>query len=109
MTALLDRAIGSLRRRLAAETERNLTLSMHMPTGCDPYFTPTMSVLDVYHFGTQHFDHHRRQLTLTSWFGQSATTSTSTSMLAMLRLAAYTARPNAGCASKTQAPPPWRP
>jgi hypothetical protein len=23
-----------------------------------------MSVLDVYHFGTQHFDHHRRQLTL---------------------------------------------
>jgi hypothetical protein len=37
---------------------------MHMPTGWDPYFTPTMSVLDVYHFGTQHFDHHRRQLTL---------------------------------------------
>ena len=29
-----------------------------------PYFKPTMSVLDVYHFGTQHFDHHRRQLTL---------------------------------------------
>jgi len=64
VTALLDRTIGSLRRHLAAETERNLTLSMHMPTGWDPYFTPTMSVLDVYHFGTQHFDHHRRQLTL---------------------------------------------
>ena len=64
MTALLDRTINSLRRRLAAETERNLTLSMHMPTGWDPYFAPTMSVLDVYHFGTQHFDHHRRQLTL---------------------------------------------
>jgi DinB superfamily len=64
MTALLDRTISSLRRRLAAETERNLTLSMHMPTGWDPYFAPTMSVLDVYHFGTQHFDHHRRQLTL---------------------------------------------
>ena len=31
MTALLDRTIGSLRHRLAAETERNLTLSMHMP------------------------------------------------------------------------------
>ena len=64
ITALLDRTIDSLRRRLAAETERNLTLSMHMPTDWDPYFTPTMSVLDVYHFGTQHFDHHRRQLTL---------------------------------------------
>ena len=64
ITTLLDRVIGSLRHRLAAETERNLTLSMHVPTDWDPYFTPTMSVLDVYHFGTQHFDHHRRQLTL---------------------------------------------
>ena len=64
ITTLLDRTIGSLRRRLAAETERTLALSTHMPTDWDPYFTPTMSVLDVYHFGTQHFDHHRRQLTL---------------------------------------------
>jgi hypothetical protein len=64
MTALLDRTIGSLRRCLAAETERTLAMTMHMPTDWDPYFTPTMSVLDVYHFGTQHFDHHRRQLTL---------------------------------------------
>ena len=23
-----------------------------------------MSVFDVYHYGTQHFEHHRRQLTL---------------------------------------------
>jgi hypothetical protein len=64
MTALLNRTIGSLRRRLAVETELTLTLSMHMPTDWDPYFKPTMSLLDVYHFGTQHFDHHRRQLTL---------------------------------------------
>ena len=64
IAALLDRTVGSLRRRLAAETERGLGLGMHMPTRWDPYFTPTMSVLDVYHFGTQHFDHHRRQLTL---------------------------------------------
>ena len=64
ITALLDRTISSLQRRLASETDRSLALSMHMPTDWDPYFTPTMSVLDVYHFGTQHFDHHRRQLTL---------------------------------------------
>ena len=64
-TALLDRTIGSLRHCLAAETERNLTLSMHMPTDWDPYFTPTTSVLDVDHFGTQTLRHHRRQLTLT--------------------------------------------
>ena len=35
-----------------------------MPTSWDPYFAPTMNVLDIYHFGTQHFDHHRRQLTV---------------------------------------------
>lgn len=70
-TALLDRVIGSLRRRLASETEQSLALSMHMPTGWDPYFAPTMSVLDVYRFGTRHFDHHRRQLTLAAPSGSS--------------------------------------
>jgi hypothetical protein len=64
MAALLDRTITALQRRLAAETESSLALTMHFPTAWDPYFTPTMSVLDVYHFGTQHFVHHRRQLTL---------------------------------------------
>jgi hypothetical protein len=64
MTALLDRTINALDRSLAAETEPGLALTMHFPTTWDPYFKPTMSVLDVYHFGTQHFDHHRRQLTL---------------------------------------------
>jgi hypothetical protein len=39
---------------------------MHFPPSWDPYFKPTMSGLDVYHFGTQHFDHHQRQLTLSS-------------------------------------------
>ena len=63
MATLLDRAIRALQRSLVAETERSLALTMHFPTDWDPYFTPTMTVLDVYHFGTQHFDHHRRQLT----------------------------------------------
>jgi hypothetical protein len=63
-TALLDHTIDSLRRRLAVGTEGSLALSMHMPADWDPYFTPTMSVLDVYHFGMQDFDHHRPQLTL---------------------------------------------
>ena len=71
MAALLDAVIGSLRRRLATETEQSLALSMHVPTDWDPYFTPTMSVLDVYHFGTQHSDHHRRQLTIAAPPAQS--------------------------------------
>ena len=64
MAALLDRTLRALQRSLSAETATGLALTVHFPTAWDPYFTPTMSVLDVYHFGTQHFDHHRRQLTL---------------------------------------------
>jgi hypothetical protein len=64
MAALLDRTIRVLERKLAAESGSSLALTMHFPTAWDPYFKPTMSVLDVYHFATQHFDHHRRQLTL---------------------------------------------
>ena len=64
MAALLARTINLLQRDLAAETDSDLALTMHFPVTWYPYFKPTMSVLDVYHFGTQHFDHHRRQLTL---------------------------------------------
>jgi hypothetical protein len=64
MTKLLDRTMQALHRNLDRETARTLTLTMHFPTDWDPYFRPTMSVLDVYHYGTQHFDHHRHQLTL---------------------------------------------
>ncbi|SDT10889.1 DinB superfamily protein [Friedmanniella luteola] len=62
--ALLDRAIAVLRHGLATETEQDLARRMAFPVSWDPYFRDTMSLLDVYHFGTQHFEHHRRQLTL---------------------------------------------
>ena len=64
MADLLDRAVDALQRQLAAADERDLRLRMAFPTSWDPYFTPTMTVGDVYHFGTQHFLHHQRQLTL---------------------------------------------
>jgi DinB superfamily len=60
---LLDRTIVHLRRGLARESERTLGLTMHFPVGWDPYFKDAMSVADVYHYPTQHYDHHRRQLT----------------------------------------------
>lgn len=50
--------------RLAGETEDILALRMYFPASWDPYFRDTMSVFDVYHYGTQHLDHHRRQLSL---------------------------------------------
>ena len=64
LTAQVDRTIDSLHRHLDAETETSLARSMRFPTGWDPYFADTMTVLDLYHYGTQHFDHHRDQLTL---------------------------------------------
>lgn len=64
MVALLDRTTRALQRRLHHETLKTLALTMHFPTDWDPYFRPTMSVEDVYHYGTEHYQHHRRQLTL---------------------------------------------
>jgi hypothetical protein len=64
MIRLMDWTIHSLQCRLAAETGENLALAMHFPTAWDPYFHDRMSVVEVYHYGTQHFDHHRKQLTL---------------------------------------------
>jgi heme/copper-type cytochrome/quinol oxidase subunit 1 len=63
MSALMDLTITALIRRLAAETPADLELSMHFPTRWDPYFRDTMTVLDVYHYGTEHYDHHPGQLT----------------------------------------------
>jgi len=65
MAAIMDGTINALSRRLAAETPASLALTMHFPTRWDPYFRDTMTVLDVYHYGTEHYDHHHRQLTLT--------------------------------------------
>ncbi len=63
-SALLNRTIAVLRRHLAAESASTLQLSMRFPVDWDPYFKPEMTVLEVYHYATQHYAHHRRQLTL---------------------------------------------
>src|SRR5690606_20505622 len=60
---LMDRTLAALRGNLSRESERTLTLSMHFPVGWDPYIEVVMTVEDVYHYPTQHYDHHRRQLT----------------------------------------------
>lgn len=65
LNTLVDRTITALQRRWDAETEENLARTMHFPTRWDPFFHDTMTLADVYHFPTQHFDFHRRHLTLT--------------------------------------------
>ena len=39
---------------------------MHFPVDWDPYFRDYMTVQDVLHYGTEHYRHHRRQLTLSN-------------------------------------------
>ena len=59
-----DRTITSLQRHLDAETEAALGRRMYFPTRWDPLFTEVMTLQDIYHYPTQHFDFHRAQLTL---------------------------------------------
>jgi hypothetical protein len=46
------------------QDEASLRRGMHFPTRWDPYFKDFMTLADVYHYPTQHFDHHDRQLSL---------------------------------------------
>jgi hypothetical protein len=64
MERLMDRVISGLQTSLRRASEPALSRGMHFPVGWDPYFTDYMTLRDVYHYPTQHYDHHRRQLTL---------------------------------------------
>lgn len=64
MEVMFDRVIAALHHRLDAETDADLARGMHYPTRWDPFFQDFMTLADVYRFPTQHFDFHRRQLTL---------------------------------------------
>lgn len=59
-----DNTIASLQRHLDAESESELGRRMRFPTHWDPFFSETMTLQDVYHYSTQHFDFHRAQVTL---------------------------------------------
>jgi len=59
-----DRVIGRLVGHLDTDSEADLSRGMHYPRSWDPYFKPYMTLADLYHYPTQHFEHHRRQLTL---------------------------------------------
>ncbi len=62
----MDRTIQALHQRLDTETDTDLGRVMHFPPAWDPYFADTMTLRVVYHYATQHFDHHCRQLILPS-------------------------------------------
>jgi hypothetical protein len=64
MGAQLDRTMAALHRALDRETEESLAVSMPFPTRWDPFFHDTMTIADLYRYGTRHYDFHRDQLTL---------------------------------------------
>ena len=64
MAFRFDAVIASLERRLAAEQDRSMVRSMRFPTRWDPFFKDTLTLAEVYHYPTQHFDFHERQLTI---------------------------------------------
>jgi DinB superfamily len=66
MERLMDRVLSDLQKSLRAQPEHALDRGMHFPVGWDPYFKDYMTLRDVYHYPTQHYDHHRQQLTLAS-------------------------------------------
>lgn len=66
MRAKMDRVIPALQRKLAQESDDALRRGMHFPTRWDTFFTDCMTLEDVYRYPGQHFDFHKRQLTLNS-------------------------------------------
>lgn len=61
---VMDRVSASLTDTVERSTADELARGMHFPVGWDPYFRDYMTVQDVLHYATQHYQHHRRQLTL---------------------------------------------
>ena len=62
----MDRVTSSLIHTVETANDKQLQRGMHFPVGWDPYFRDFMTVQDVLHYATQHYDHHRRQLTLSN-------------------------------------------
>jgi hypothetical protein len=61
-----DRVTASLATTLDRTSEASLRRGMHYPTSWDPFFKAYMTLADLFHYPTQHFDFHQRQLQLDS-------------------------------------------
>lgn len=59
----LDRVIASLTTKLDRATDASLQRGMYYPTRWDPFFKEYMTLADIFHYPTQHFDFHLKQLT----------------------------------------------
>jgi hypothetical protein len=66
MGHLMDLVVRRLQRFVTDASEDALERGMHFPVGWDPYFRDYMTRREIFHYPTQHYDHHRCQLTLTA-------------------------------------------
>jgi hypothetical protein len=64
MARKLDNTLTAITRRLERESSASLARSMPFPDRWDPFFSPTMTLNDVYAYPTLHFGFHAQQLTL---------------------------------------------
>lgn len=65
MERLMDSVVDRLAQSVTQATQLQLERGMHFPVEWDPYFRDFMTVRQIYHYPTQHYLHHRNQLTLT--------------------------------------------
>lgn len=72
MGGLCDRVVGALCRSLDRRSDGSLGGGMPFPTSWDPYFTRYMTLAEVYRYPSLHFEHHRRQLTLSGGASEGA-------------------------------------
>jgi hypothetical protein len=68
----LDHSLDLLHRRLDAETDEALGRRMHFPVDWDRFFRDEMTLLQVYAYGSKHYDFHRSQLTIARRSGAPA-------------------------------------
>ena len=64
MAAKLRRVAQSMERRMERESAASMARGMSFPDRWDPFFTPWMSVADLYAYPILHFDFHATQLSL---------------------------------------------
>jgi len=58
----MDNVTSSLAKSLSRRSDADLAKGMYFPDRWDPFFKKFMTRADLYHFPTQHFDFHSRQL-----------------------------------------------
>ena len=64
MARLFDATCAALAAGLQRRSDAELARAVPFPERWDPFFTSHMSLLDIYHYPWQHYEFHRRQLTL---------------------------------------------